>query len=138
MQTLLANAHMHTKSQSPTVHSSAPLSCVSCSLFLAICVKLKNIATRAVKSADVKKHSSADRVDLYLRTATGGRGLGATEGHFTELTACAIKMICIFHFTRDMLLPPVVSIQCVIPSPAESSVISIFYTSSLLEFDIYP
>lgn len=75
----------HTRKHTPTVQSSTPLSCtspsgLSCALFLAICVKLKNIATRTVKSADVKTHLSADRAELYLRTALEGEYFGQQGG----------------------------------------------------------
>lgn len=77
----LYHKHTHT----PTVQSSAPLSCgsppgVSCGLFLAICVKLKNMATRRVQSADVRTHLSADRAEMCLRMAPEGRRPGATWG----------------------------------------------------------
>lgn len=77
----------HTCTPPPTVQSSAPLSCVSPPgvagrLFLAICVKQKNIAIRTVRSADVKTRSSADRAQLYLRTALKGEYLGQGGGGF--------------------------------------------------------
>lgn len=107
-QTLLNNAPTPTH---PWVQSSAPHSCVSalgvsCRIFLAICVKLKNTAMRTVKSADVKTHLSAVRAKLYLRTASEGGVLKQREEQFTELSACAIQTICFSHFTHNMLFVP--------------------------------
>lgn len=133
--------HMYTP---PTVQSSAPLSCVSPPgvagrLFLAICVKLKNIAIRTVRSADVKTRSSADRAQLYLRTALKGEYLGQGGGGFClELSACVMYDGMFFSLHPQQAVPSWhQSAEWNPPVQTDSSVISKFCTSSLVEIDIY-